>query len=121
MVPAEEWFDFDEELLPDDSWETHDADADVYEVEQILDVRESRTTRYGRTRLEFHVKRQGYRETSWVDELDLNCGGLLYDFLRKRTGRSRFKVMQSHEDASTESWMPVGAEVDGVAVDERKW
>ncbi|OWY93032.1 reverse transcriptase [Phytophthora megakarya] len=90
-------------LLPEDSWETHDADDDVYEVEQILDVREGRTTRYGRTRREFRVKWRGYRETSWVDELDLNCGGLLYDFLRKRTGRSRFEVMQSHEDASTES------------------
>ncbi|OWY92685.1 reverse transcriptase [Phytophthora megakarya] len=101
-VPAEERFDFDEELLPEDSWETHDADDDVYEVEQILDVREGRTTRYGRTR-RFRVKWRGYRETSWVDELDLNCGGLLYDFLRKRTGRSRFEVMQSHEDASTES------------------
>ncbi|OWY97865.1 hypothetical protein PHMEG_00031498, partial [Phytophthora megakarya] len=31
-------------------------------------------------------------------------GGLIdHDFLRKRTGRSRFEVMQSHEDASTES------------------
>ncbi|OWY90739.1 reverse transcriptase [Phytophthora megakarya] len=28
-VPAEERFDFDEELLPEDSWETHDADDDV--------------------------------------------------------------------------------------------
>ncbi|OWY92647.1 hypothetical protein PHMEG_00038266 [Phytophthora megakarya] len=43
-VSAEERFDFDEELLPEDSWETHDADDDAYEVEQILDVREGRTT-----------------------------------------------------------------------------
>ncbi|OWZ01825.1 hypothetical protein PHMEG_00026722, partial [Phytophthora megakarya] len=99
-VPAEERFDFDEELLPEDRWETHN---DAYEVEQILDVREGRTTRYGRTRREFRVKWRGYRETSWVDELDLNCGGLLYDFLRKHTGRSRLEVMQSHEDAATES------------------
>ncbi|OWY91010.1 hypothetical protein PHMEG_00040582 [Phytophthora megakarya] len=28
-VPAEERFDFDEELLPKDSWETRDADDDV--------------------------------------------------------------------------------------------
>ncbi|OWZ08999.1 hypothetical protein PHMEG_00018361 [Phytophthora megakarya] len=103
MVPAEARFDFDEELLPEDSWETYDADDDVDEVEQILNVREGRTTRYGRTRREFHVKWRGYRETSWVDGLDLNCGGLLYDFMRKRTGRGRFDVIQSHEDASTES------------------
>ncbi|OWZ19065.1 reverse transcriptase [Phytophthora megakarya] len=46
-VPAEERFDFDEELLPEVSWEAHDADDEVYEVEQILDAREGRTTRYG--------------------------------------------------------------------------
>ncbi|OWZ09721.1 hypothetical protein PHMEG_00017534, partial [Phytophthora megakarya] len=96
-------FDFDEELLPEDSWEKHDVDDDEYEVEQILDVREGRMTHYRRTRRELHVKWRGYRETSWVDELYLNCGGLLYAFKRKRTGRSRFDVMQSHEDASTES------------------
>ncbi|OWY92566.1 hypothetical protein PHMEG_00038386 [Phytophthora megakarya] len=76
-VPAEERFDFDEELLPKDNWEAHDADDDVYEVEQILDVREGRTMRYGRTRREIHMKWRGFRETSWVDELDLNRGGLV--------------------------------------------
>ncbi|OWZ07070.1 reverse transcriptase, partial [Phytophthora megakarya] len=98
-VPVNERFDFDEELLPEDSWETRDVGEDVYEVEQILDTREGRMTRYGRTRRKFRVKWRGYDETSWVDELDLNCGGLVYDFLRQRTGRSRFGVMQSHEDA----------------------
>ncbi|OWY90996.1 hypothetical protein PHMEG_00040604 [Phytophthora megakarya] len=85
-----------------DSWEARDVDEGVYEVEQILDVREGRKTRYGRTRREFHVKWSGYDETSWIDEVDLNCGGLVYDFLRQRTGRSRFEVMQSHEDAPAE-------------------
>ncbi|OWZ14665.1 hypothetical protein PHMEG_00011819 [Phytophthora megakarya] len=101
-VPVDERFDFDEELLPKDSWETRDVGGGVYEVEQILDVREGRNTRYGRTRRGFHVKWLEYDETSWVDELDLNCGGLVYDFLRQRTGRSRFGVMQSHEDAPVE-------------------
>ncbi|OWY92093.1 hypothetical protein PHMEG_00039046 [Phytophthora megakarya] len=104
-VHADERFDFDEEHLPEDSWEARDADEGVYEVEeveQILDVREGRKTRYGRTRREFHVKWLGYDETSWVDEVDLNCGGLVYDFLRQRTGRSRFGVMQSQEDAPAE-------------------
>ncbi|OWZ01045.1 hypothetical protein PHMEG_00027642 [Phytophthora megakarya] len=59
-VPAEERFDFDEEFLPEDRWEAHDADDGVYEVEQILDVREGRMTRYGRTRREFHVKWREY-------------------------------------------------------------
>jgi len=79
-VSADARFDFDEALLPTDSWEAEDLGDDVYEVEKILDVREGRATRYGRTRREFQVKWKGYRETTWVDELDLNCGGLLYDF-----------------------------------------
>ncbi|KAE9157572.1 hypothetical protein PF005_g32779 [Phytophthora fragariae] len=124
-MPAEERFDFDEELLPEDSSEaTLELEDDVFEVEKIvkgglLDMdardassrtppvrgdavargREGRATRYGRTRREFEVKWKGYPDTTWVDELDLNCGGLLYDFLRERTGRHRFEAMQSHENA----------------------
>ncbi|KAE9179236.1 hypothetical protein PF005_g23759 [Phytophthora fragariae] len=99
-MPVEERLDFDEELLPEDSWEaTHELEDDVFEVEKILDVREGRATRYVRTRREFEVKWKGYPDTTWVDELDLNCGGLLYDFLRERTGRHRFEAMQSHENA----------------------
>ncbi|KAE8980275.1 hypothetical protein PR001_g24319 [Phytophthora rubi] len=99
-MPAEERFDFDEELLLEDSWEaTRELEDDVFEVEKILNVREGRATRYGRTRREFEVKWKGYPDTTWVDELDLNCGGLLYDFLRERTGRHRFEAMQSHENA----------------------
>ncbi|KAE8963206.1 hypothetical protein PF010_g28638 [Phytophthora fragariae] len=99
-MPVEERLDFDEELLPEDSWEaTRELEDDVFEVEKILDAREGRATRYGRTRREFEVKWKGYPDTTWVDELDLNCGGLLYDFLRERTGRHRFEAMQSHENA----------------------
>ncbi|OWY90795.1 reverse transcriptase, partial [Phytophthora megakarya] len=64
-VPVNERFDFDEELLPEDSWEARDVGVGVYEVEQILDVREGRTTGYGRTRREFHLRWRGYDETSW--------------------------------------------------------
>ncbi|OWY95801.1 hypothetical protein PHMEG_00034102 [Phytophthora megakarya] len=63
---------------------------------------ERRVTRYGRARREFKVKWKGYPDASWVDDLDLNCGGLVYDFLRQRTGQNHFEVMQSHEDASAE-------------------
>ncbi|KAE9097725.1 hypothetical protein PF001_g10839 [Phytophthora fragariae] len=99
-MTAEERFDFDEELLPEDSWEaTRELEDDVFEVEKSLNVREGRTTRYGRTRREFEVKWKGYPDTTWVNELDLNCGGLLYDFLRERTGRHWFEAMQSHENA----------------------
>jgi len=39
--------DFDEALLPEDSWD-RDLGTDVYEVEKILNMRTGRKTRYGR-------------------------------------------------------------------------
>ncbi|KAE9173193.1 hypothetical protein PF004_g27048 [Phytophthora fragariae] len=99
-MPVEKRLDFDEVLLPEDSWEaTRELEDDVFEVEKILSAHEGRASRYGRTRREFEVKWKGYPDTTWVDELDLNCGGLLYDFMRERTGRYRFEAMQSHENA----------------------
>ncbi|ETO58929.1 hypothetical protein F444_22693, partial [Phytophthora nicotianae P1976] len=63
--------DFDEGLLPEDSWE-RELEEDEYEVERITDVRSSKKTRYGRTRREYLVFWKGYDEPSWVDEIDLN-------------------------------------------------
>ncbi|ETP25563.1 hypothetical protein F441_01570, partial [Phytophthora nicotianae CJ01A1] len=89
--------DFDEGLLPEDSWE-RDLEEGEYEVERIADVRSSKKTRYGRTRREYLVFWKGYDEPSWVDETDLNCGALLRDFDRGRTDRNRFEAMQSNEE-----------------------
>ncbi|ETP43989.1 hypothetical protein F442_09383 [Phytophthora nicotianae P10297] len=89
--------DFDEGLLPEDSWE-RELEEDEYEVERIADVRSSKKTRYGLTRREYLVFWKGYDEPSWVDEIDLNCGALLRDFDRGRTDRNRFEAMQSHEE-----------------------
>ncbi|KAJ8526109.1 hypothetical protein ON010_g15070 [Phytophthora cinnamomi] len=89
--------DFDEGLLPEDSWDAALAD-DEYEVERIADMRSGRRTRYGRTLREFLVYWKGYDEPTWVDEADLNCGALLHDYLREQANRHRFEVMQSHED-----------------------
>ncbi|POM67973.1 Hypothetical protein PHPALM_15923 [Phytophthora palmivora] len=85
-------YDFDEALLPEDSW-IRDLDNDEYEVEKIVDMRSGRRTRYGRTLREFLVQWKGYDEPTWVVEADLNCGALLYDYLRDRTNRNRFEVM----------------------------
>ncbi|KAJ8576530.1 hypothetical protein ON010_g2678 [Phytophthora cinnamomi] len=90
--------DFDEGLLPEDSWDAVLAD-DEYEVERIADMRSGR-----RTRLWTHVERVlgvlegGMTNLPWVDEVDLNCGALLHDYLREQANRHRFEVMQSHED-----------------------
>ncbi|ETK95835.1 hypothetical protein F441_01676 [Phytophthora nicotianae CJ01A1] len=89
--------DFDEGLLPKDSWE-RELEEDEYEVERITDVRSSKKTRYGCTGREYLVFWKGYAEPSWVDEIDLNCGELLRDFDRGRTDRNRFEAMQSHEE-----------------------
>ena len=47
--------DFDESLLPEDSWET-ELDADEYEVEEIWDARSGRKTRYGRIHKQYLVR-----------------------------------------------------------------
>ncbi|GMF17656.1 unnamed protein product [Phytophthora fragariaefolia] len=54
VIPADKRFDFDEELLPEDSWSAQQPEDDVFKVKEILDTRESRATRYGRTRREFN-------------------------------------------------------------------
>jgi hypothetical protein len=97
--PEVDRFDFDEAILPEDSWETA-LDDDEYEVERIADVRSGRRTRYGRVHREFLVHWKGYDEPTWVDEADLNCGALLREFERSRVNRNRFNVMQSHEEGA---------------------
>ncbi|OWZ12258.1 hypothetical protein PHMEG_00014614 [Phytophthora megakarya] len=68
--------DVDEELLPDDSWETP-LGEDEFDVKRIADVRSGRRTYYGRVHREFQVYWKGYDQPTWVDEADLNCAALL--------------------------------------------
>ncbi|OWY92494.1 hypothetical protein PHMEG_00038479 [Phytophthora megakarya] len=89
--------DFDEALRPEDSW-IQDRDPDEYEVERISDVRTGKRTRYTRIYREFLVHWRGYEDPTWIDEADLNCGALLYEFLRDRASRNRSGVIQSHEE-----------------------
>ncbi|POM68856.1 LOW QUALITY PROTEIN: Reverse transcriptase [Phytophthora palmivora] len=97
-VENQDRLDFDEDLLPGDSW-IQDRDPDEYEVEKITDMRSGRRMRYGRIHREFLVHWRGYDDPTWVDEADLNCGALLHEFLRDRTNHNRFGVMQSHEES----------------------
>ena len=94
-------FDFDEALLPEDSWKT-DLEHDEFEVEKIVDVRSGRKTRYGRVHRQFLVHWKGYADPSWVDEADLNCGALLQDFKHQRANQNRFEMMQSYEEEMRE-------------------
>ena len=97
VVDETDRVDFDEGLLPEDSWVT-ELEKDEHEVEKILDTRTGRKTRYGRIQREYLVQWKGYDDPSWVDEVDLNCGGLLRDYERSQTTRNWFDAMQSHEE-----------------------
>ena len=48
-------YNFNEALPPEDSWEG-DLDEGKFEVENVLDVRSGRKTRYGRVHRQFLVK-----------------------------------------------------------------
>ncbi|POM72167.1 Reverse transcriptase [Phytophthora palmivora] len=74
-ITEDDRIDFDEALLPEDSWESP-LESDE----------------------EFKVFWKGYDDPSWVDEADLNCGALLHEYERRRTSRNRFHAMQTHEE-----------------------
>uniref|UniRef100_M4BNC1 Chromo domain-containing protein n=1 Tax=Hyaloperonospora arabidopsidis (strain Emoy2) TaxID=559515 RepID=M4BNC1_HYAAE len=90
-------FDFDEALLPEDSWEG-DLDADEFEVDKIIDVRLRRKTMYGRLHKKYLVQWKEHSDPTWIDEADLNCGARLQEFDRDRVSRNRSEVMQSHKE-----------------------
>jgi hypothetical protein len=60
-VDGTDRFDFDEALLPEDSWDRALEEGE-YEVEKISDVKTDRRTRYGRTLREFKVHWRGYED-----------------------------------------------------------
>ncbi|OWY98543.1 reverse transcriptase [Phytophthora megakarya] len=69
-VKDQDRLEFDEALLPGDSW-IQDRDPDE----------------------------RGYEDPTWIDEADLNCDAILHEFLRDRAKQNRFSVMQPHEEA----------------------
>ncbi|GMF53699.1 unnamed protein product [Phytophthora fragariaefolia] len=85
--------DFDEELLPGDSWGP-DMLAGVYEVESILDDRRPMDKCTRKSVKEFLVKWVGYDEPTWKPMTNLSCGGLLYDYLREKRSSHRFQMVQ---------------------------
>ncbi|POM61587.1 hypothetical protein PHPALM_29376 [Phytophthora palmivora] len=85
-------FDFDEELLPEDSWEP-DEGASQYEVEAILDDELPLSTSTARNERRFKVKWVGYEEPSWEPLSNLSCGGLLFDYLRQKKRENRLQMV----------------------------
>ncbi|OWY97678.1 hypothetical protein PHMEG_00031740 [Phytophthora megakarya] len=92
-VAEEARFDFDEELLPEDSW-MPDEVAGEFEVEAILDDRTPMSTSTDRPVHEFEVKWVGYESTTWEPASNLSCGGLLYDYLWNKKSEQRLQMVQ---------------------------
>ncbi|OWZ17156.1 hypothetical protein PHMEG_0008949 [Phytophthora megakarya] len=86
-------FDFDENLLPEDSW-MPDKVAGEFEVEAILDDRTPMSTSTDRPVREFEVKWVGYESTTWEPASNLSCGGLLYEYLRNKKSEQRLQMAQ---------------------------
>ncbi|OWZ20792.1 hypothetical protein PHMEG_0004749 [Phytophthora megakarya] len=74
-VSESDRLDFDEILLPENSWVPD------------LGANDGKKIRFGRIYREFLVHWAGYNEATWVDEADLNCGTILNAFLRERANR----------------------------------
>ncbi|KAE9323576.1 hypothetical protein PF008_g17314 [Phytophthora fragariae] len=97
-VDEESRVDFDEELLPEDSWEP-DLPSGEFEVEAILDDRTPLSTSTNRAVREFKVKWVGYEEPTWEPAANLSCGGLLNDYLRQKRSDRRLQMAQvAHEE-----------------------
>ena len=92
-VPADlpEEMDFDEALLPEDSWI---PEGNHFEVEGLLDVRWN-APRAGRRKKEYLVKWAGYEQPTWESAHRLRCGQLLFDFDQSVRAKARFAAMQS--------------------------
>ncbi|KAJ0392369.1 hypothetical protein P43SY_007988 [Pythium insidiosum] len=76
--------DFDEALLPEDSFDPDESRGE-FEVEKVIDHRDRRLTRQGRPIREYLVRWVGYDEPSWVPATDLNAAGLLDDYEHSRS------------------------------------
>ncbi|KAJ0390803.1 hypothetical protein P43SY_011716 [Pythium insidiosum] len=84
--------DFDEALLPEDSFDPDEARGE-FEIEKIIDHRDRRHARQARPIREYLVRWTGYDEPSWVPEVDLNAAGLLDDYEQELRARGRFEMM----------------------------
>ena len=91
-------FNFDEQLLIEDSWVPDDASG-ILEVEAILDDDLPLSTITDRTQRRFLVKWVGREAPSWEPLSNLSCGGLLFDYLRQKKRGNRLKMVQVADES----------------------
>ncbi|GMF32585.1 unnamed protein product [Phytophthora lilii] len=97
-LSEDERFDFDEELLPEDSWGPEAGD-DKYIVEAILDDRWPISTGTERRQREFYVKCRGYDKPTWELISNLSCGGILFDYLLQWKRENRLQMGQVADES----------------------
>ena len=70
-----------------------------YEVEAIVDHKDERITRTGRSRRRYRIRWKGYGEEhdSWEFEEDLHCGALLFEYDQQLKRRNRLGAMMVEE------------------------
>jgi hypothetical protein len=100
-VEVDHVLEFDEALLPEDSWYEEGVD-DEYEVEEVLDCRYKQRTRNGRRQREYLIKWVGYDDTQWIPEDDLSCDALLYEFDARRAWENRREAAQTTQEEEIE-------------------
>ncbi|OWZ22834.1 LOW QUALITY PROTEIN: hypothetical protein PHMEG_0002388 [Phytophthora megakarya] len=89
--------------------------------EKSTNIRISRRTRYVRILREFLVHWRGYENPTWIDEVDLNWGAILHQFLWNHANQNQIGVMQSTrwtEDASRANLSPWDVDIRRVEHDE---
>ena len=100
-------YDFDEALLPEDSWEVADGTDDIWEVEAILDTRR-RTTRNSKGVREYLIKwKVPGSKATWEPITHLNCGQLMAEFDRKHRMELRMGCV-NWQDGPEEEDVPEG-------------
>ncbi|GMF15511.1 unnamed protein product [Phytophthora fragariaefolia] len=97
-IGEDDRFDFDEELLPEDSWEL-EAGRDEYVVEDSLDDRWPISTGTERTKRKFDVKWRGYDDPTWEPVSNLSCRGFLFEYLLQRKRENRLQMVQVADES----------------------
>ncbi len=91
-LQEEDRFDFDEELLPEDSFV--DNQAGDWEVEAVLDDKWDRSDRFGRLKHKYLVKWKGNYKDEWIDLAKLDCPALIREYHDRVKADRRLQMVQ---------------------------